>query len=194
MPKARTVKHQRKVVLDVNLVPKDPFFQTVLGRSLKWALSVGRYIVIFTELVVIVSFATRFTLDRQVTDLNASINQKRMVIESYGDLEERFLFVQQQIADYQQLKTESNLVEIFPLLNETIPTNVILDTLTINPNEVVFSGSALSQTALNVLVNNVQLSPYFSDASIGKIESRGSNTQGLNFDLKANIVDLKDKK
>lgn len=193
MPKAKTVKHQRKVVLDVNLVPKDPFFQTILGRSLKWALSIGRYIVIFTELVVIVSFATRFTLDRQVTDLNASINQKRMVIESYGDLEERFLFVQQQIADYQQLKTESNLAEVFPLLNETIPSNVVLDTLTINPGEVVFTGSAYSQTALNILVNNVQLSPYFSDASIGKIESTGANSQSLNFDLKAKIVEIKDK-
>jgi len=190
MPKAKVVKHQQKVVLDINLVPKDPFFQTIFGRSLQWALSVGRYIVIFTELVVIVSFATRFTLDRQVTDLNSSINQKKMVIESYGDLEERFLFIQQQLADYQQLKTESNLVEIFPLLNETIPSNVVLDTLTINPGEVLFSGSALSQNALNILVNNVQLSPHFTQASIGKIESKGANTQGLNFDLRAKIVDL----
>ena len=189
MPRAKTAKHQqRPVVLNVNLVPKDPFFQTVLGRSLKWALSVGRYIVIFTELVVIASFATRFTLDRQVTDLNTEINQKKMVIESYGDLEDRFLFVQQQITDYQQLKQEANLVEIFPLLNEMIPSNVILETLTIKPTEVIFAGSALSQTALNVLVNNAQLSPYLDKVSIGSIESRGESTQGVNFDMKAKVL------
>jgi len=188
MPKAKKVKHQRRpVVLDVNLVPKDPFFQTVLGRSLKWALSVGRYIVIFTELVVIVSFATRFTLDRQLTDLNASINQKKMVIQSYGDLEERFLFTQQRLADYEQLEQESNLVEIFPLLNDMIPSNVVLENLTINPDKVIFTGSALSQTALNVLVNNAQLSPYLSNVRIGSIESRGESAQGVNFDMQASV-------
>jgi len=188
MPKNKKSKHQhRSVVLDVNLVPKDPFFQTVLGRSLKWALSVGRYIVIFTELVVIASFATRFVLDRQVTNLNLSINDKKMAIESYGDLEERFLFTQQQIIDFKQLKQESNLVEVFPLLNEIIPSNVVLDSLTINSDSVIFTGSALSQTALNVLVNNVQLSPNFSNVNIGKIESRGENAQGVIFDMKAKI-------
>ena len=188
MPKAKKPRRQpSQVSLDVNLVPKDPFFQTAFGRSLRWALSIGRYIVIFTELVVIVSFVTRFTLDRQVTDLNASINQKRMVIESYGDLEQRFLFIQQQMADYQELKQEANLVEVFPLLNDTIPSNVVLDSLLIKADEVVFTGSALSSTALNVLVNNVQLSPYFSEVNIGSIESRGENLPGVNFDLTASI-------
>ena len=169
------------------MLPKDPFFQTAFGQSLRWALSIGRYIVIFTELVVIISFVTRFTLDRQVTDLNASINQKRMVIESYGDLEQRFLFIQQQMSDYQELRQEANLVEVFPLLNDTIPSNVVLDSLLIRADEVVFTGSALSSTALNVLVNNVQLSPYFNEVNIGSIESRGENLAGVNFDLTASI-------
>ena len=141
MPARKKRKSQPKPVrVNVNLVPKDPFFQTMFGKSLKWALSVGRYIVIFTELVVIMSFATRFTLDRQVTDLNASINQKKMVIESYGELEKNFLLVQQQINDFEQLHQEANLVEIFPLLNDTIPANVVFDTLVINDDTVSFTG------------------------------------------------------
>jgi hypothetical protein len=60
---------RKKLDINVNLLPQDPFFETVFGRFLKWALSIGRYIVIFTELIVILSFASRFTLDRMVTDL-----------------------------------------------------------------------------------------------------------------------------
>ena len=189
MPRVKRKKQkQTPVVLDVNLMPKDPFFETAIGRSLKWTVSVGRYIVIFTQLVVILSFLTRFILDRQVTDLNVTINQQKMAIESYEDLEKRFLFVQAQITDVKQLQQEANLIEIFPLLNETIPTNVILDSLTIKPEEVTFAGIALSQTAFDILVRNVQLSPYFEDATIGDIESRGEDLPGLIFDMKAKVI------
>ncbi len=191
MPRVKNKKKkQTPVSLDINLMPKDPFFETMVGRVLSWTLSVGRYVVIFTQLVVVLSFATRFVLDRQVTDLNTSINQKKMAIESYEDLEKQFLFIQQQITDIKQLQQESNLMEIFPLLNETIPSNIILDDLTIRRNEVVFAGTALSQTSLNILVNNVKLSPYFDNVSIGKIESRGENSPGLTFDIKAKVVEV----
>lgn len=188
MPKASKKPKRTAVVLDVNLMPKDPFFETAIGRSLKWTVSIGRYIVIFTQLVVILSFSTRFILDRQVTDLNSAINQQKMAIESYGDLEKRFLFVQAQMTDIKQLQQEANLVEIFPLLNETIPSNVILDELTIKPNEVVFSGIALSQTAFDILVRNVQLSSHFEEVNIGNIESRGEDLPGLIFDMRVKIV------
>lgn len=189
MPSSKSKKKkQTPVVLDVNLVPKDPFLETAIGRLLKWTVNVGRYIVIFTQLVVIVSFLTRFFLDRQVTDLNVTINQQKNAIEAYHDLEENFLFVQAQIADVKQLQQESNLIEIFPILNETIPNNVILDELTIKQNEVLFTGIALSQEALNVLVNNVKLSPYFTDIAMDKIESRGENLPGLTFDMRAKVV------
>jgi Tfp pilus assembly protein PilN len=191
MPRFKNKKKKRgSVSLDVNLMPKDPFFETPMGRILNWTLSVGRYVVIFTQLVVILSFSTRFVLDRQVTDLNATINQKKMAIESYEDLEKRFLFIQKQITDIKQLQQESNLMEIFPILNETIPSNVILDDLTIRSSEVVFSGTALSQTSLNILVNNVKLSPHFDNVSIGKIESRGENSPGLAFDVKARVIEV----
>lgn len=177
----------KKVSVAINLVPQDPFFETVLGRALKWALSVGRYIVIFTEMVVIISFATRFTLDRQVTDLNSAISQKERAIKSYGDLEKEFTFIQDQIEDYKQLKQDYNLVEIFPLLNETIPNGVAFDSLTIQSDSINFSGTAFSQDALNILINNMQLDKNFSDVRISSIESRDEKSSGVLFDISSNV-------
>ena len=184
MPKKNVSK---RLDVAINLVPQDPFFETVMGRFLKWALSVGRYIVIFTELIVIVSFASRFTLDRMVTDLNGAITQKERAISSYGDLEKNFRFIQQQIEDYKQLSQDSNLVEIFPLLNKSIPSNVIFETLLVRADSVNFTGAALSQESLNVLINNLQLSPYFTEVSINKIESIAEKSASVNFDIRAKI-------
>jgi hypothetical protein len=38
------------------------------------------------------------------------------------------------------------------------------------------------------LVNNVKLSPYFTDIAMDKIESRGENLPGLTFDMRAKVV------
>lgn len=172
--------------VDVNLLPKDPFFDTPLGKSLKWALSVGRYIVIFTELVVIISFATRFSLDRQVTDLNDAINQKEAIIRSYGDLEENVRTTQSIIQQYQQIEQQGNIVEVFPALSRITPPDVRLDELVVRPTSVVFGGTTLSQASLNLLITNIQLSPDFSNVVVDRIEtSDGQRNTGFSFRLRA---------
>ena len=66
--------------LSINLLPQDPFYETPIGRVMAWASTVGRYLVIFTEVVVIFSFASRFKLDRDLTDLNATILQNHLLL------------------------------------------------------------------------------------------------------------------
>lgn len=179
------MKKSKPISVDINLAPKDPFFESLIGKSLKWALSVGRYIVIFTELVVIISFVTRFTLDRQVTDLNASIEQKRNVILSYGDLENEFRIAQEKIDNYGQVEQQTNIVEIFPSLTNIIPQDVQLDELIIDQDRVVVGGVALSQGALNTLINNIQISPDYFNVIVDRIESESEKTPGFTFSLRA---------
>lgn len=171
--------------VQINLIPEDPFFKTVLGRTLRWALSVGRYIVIFTELLVILSFVARFTLDRQLTDLNEAIYEKKTVIESYGDLESNVRLTQAKIKQYEQLEQQANLSEVFPALSQIIPSGVILAELVINPERVILNGRTSSQNSLNTLINNLQLSPDFFQISVDKIEAGGRNTPGFEFSMRA---------
>ncbi len=179
---------KKKIVnISVNLLPEDPFFETIIGRSMRWAVSVGRYIVIFTELLVILSFGTRFSLDRQITDLNEDIHQKSSIIESFGNLERDIRSVQGRIEEYQQLQQRKNLAEVFPLLSSIIPQDVRLNELTIQPAVVSMKGTTQSQTSLTLLLNNVQLSPNFSNVRVNKIEV-SEETQGeFNFEIQADI-------
>lgn len=172
--------------IKVNLLPKDPFFSTIIGKTLKWALSAGRYIVIFTELVVILSFIARFTLDRQVTDLNSSIEAKRQIILSYGDLEENFRAVQEKINQYKQTEQETNIVDTFADLSVVIPEGIELISLAIRPSDVTISGKTFSQTAFNRLINNMQLSASFTNINVSEIQSSDEETEGgIEFTIKA---------
>lgn len=171
--------------ININLVPQDPFFDTLLGKTLKWAVSVGRYIVMFTELIVIISFATRFSLDRQVTDLNQAINQKESVIRSYGDLEDQVRSTQAKLEQYQQLEQQKNLVDVFPSLSTITPADVLLDELVIRPTNVTLGGSTLSQSSLNLLINNVQLSDEFFNVSVDKIETSEDQSELIQFRITA---------
>ncbi len=173
--------------ITINLVPKDPFFESFLGRTLRWALSAGRYIVIFTELVVIASFATRFTLDRQVTDLNQELLQKEYIIESYGSLESNFRTVQAKVDEYKQIEQESNITESFEHLSEVTPQGIQLSSLTIEPASVVITGVSISQSAFNTFVTNLQISPDFSNVSVDTIESN-SDRQGPGFTFRIRAI------
>jgi len=176
---------QKLVHFNINLLPKDPFFETFIGKTLKWALSIGRYIVIFTELVVIGSFATRFSLDRQVTDLNSSIAQKQSIVQSYGDLENSVRTAQSKIDSYQQIEQQKNIIDVFPRLSEITPRDVLLTDLIIKPTEVSLGGTTRSQNSLNLLINNIQLSPYFFNVTVDRIETSPDQINVIVFRLRA---------
>lgn len=187
---------KKLVSFDINLLPKDPFFSTPLGKILRWALSIGRYIVIFTELVVIISFVTRFNLDRQVTDLNGSINQKKTVILSYGDLEENVRQTQAVLQEYSQIKQQVNIIEIFPELTRVLPRDTQLVDLVIRPDQISFSGRAFSQNSLNLIINNMQLSQKFLNVSVDRIESsdKKDDSGGFDFVIRADTKKTEIKK
>ncbi len=177
--------------ITINLVPKDPFFTTTLGRTMQWALTAGRYIVIFTEIIVILSFAARFTLDRQVSDLNKKLLSNQAIISSYGDLEKKFRLAQAQIAEYDKLNQTSNLTEVFANLTTVVPPDVIIDELVINPSTISVKGSTYSQNSFNTLINNLQISPSFLNVAVGSIEAKDSNSTGLLFTITADTKVVK---
>jgi Tfp pilus assembly protein PilN len=185
MPLLPFLKNKHSAKININLVPKDPFFETALGKILRWSLSVGRYIVIFTELMVILSFVARFSLDRQLTNLNDSVHQKQITIESYGDLEEKVRLIQAKSDQYQQIEQLVNITDVFPALTKITPASIQLDELIIKPTQVSMSGKSLSQESLNMLINNFQISANFFNIAVDKIEAGNNQDPGFTFRITA---------
>ncbi len=173
--------------IEINLLPKDPFLASPIGRFLQWALTIGRYLVIFTEMVVIFSFATRFTLDRQITDLNSALHQKEIIILSYGDLETQVVNLQKKIGSYLQVEQQVNIADAFASLTQITPPDVSLTELTVTRTSILFSGVSKSSNSLDLLINNIQLSRSFSDVAVDKLESSNDQDPGFKFVIRANI-------
>lgn len=178
-------KNDKFLKIDINLLPKDPFFDSSVGKFFQWALSIGRYIVIFTELVVILCFIARFGLDRQVTDLNGKIHQKQLIIESYGSLEKDFRAVQKKIDDYSQIEKNLDLADTFPKFQYIVPNDITLTNLQITQNQISFEGVAGSGDALSTLISNLVLSSDFLDVKIDTIRSQEEKRPGFVFTASA---------
>jgi Tfp pilus assembly protein PilN len=178
---------KKPAAIRVNLLPKDPFLNTPLGKLLQWALSVGRYLVIFTELVVIVSFASRFTIDRQITDLNTAILQKQIIIQSYGDLEQNVRSAQKKIDSYLQIEQQENVTDIFPVLTAVTPPDVTLSDLEMRPGRVNLTGTTPSNLSLGIFLNNLQVSGRFNDVTVERLGTAKETNTGLGFKVEATV-------
>jgi len=167
----------------LNLYPEDPFFETAIGRIMRWAVGAGRHIIIFTELIVIVSFFSRFVLDRQLTDLNASIGQKQSIIESYGDLEASFRMAQQQETDMQAILAQQGRLEVFDLLSQITPPDVKYSSISLSGGNLSLVGKAGSLQTLIVLVENSKRNSAFQRISVGRLESGDRSDPNLDFTM-----------
>ena len=140
---------------------------------------------IFTELVVIVSFLSRFQLDRQVTDLNNEILDNQRRIESYGDLEENVRAVQKKIETYNQLKTQTPLTQVLDKLSEITPEDIQFQELAIRQNLLQVSARAGSRQALEQFIQNMQSSQYFYGVVSDNISNTDAKTPGFDFGIQA---------
>lgn len=173
----------------VNFVPQDPFYASILGRLSLWALRVGRYIIIFTEIIVIISFASRFKLDRDLTDLNSSILQKTAIVESYSDTEKLVRSIQKKSEQVTKLLAQnSELTPLFTLV-ENIPFDVKLSRLGFSPKEIQMNGVTLSSTAFSSFLSVLQSVPIFKEVTIDQIATSDKRNPGIAFSIRLKVQD-----
>lgn len=170
--------------LTINLLPQDPFYETPLGRVMAWASTIGRYLVIFTEVIVIISFASRFKLDRDLTDLNSAIQQKSFIIDSYGNLENDVRLAQKKTDFLIQQKTAYNALEILDILSASLPQDVALTLVQVYPQEIQVTGSALTPEAIAQLVRLLQRQPTVSALYMDQIKSNQQGAAGFEFSMR----------
>lgn len=169
-------------------MPKDPFYESLVGKVMVWAIRVGRYIIVFTEIIVIMSFASRFKLDRDNTDLTARITQKKAIIQSYGDIEPRTRIAQEKIETVEKLLKNNNSVSLFTLLTSRIPPDVELSQLTFDSQEIRLTGRAVSSRAFASILTAMQKEPQFRSVSVDKITSGDQREPGIVFIMRITLT------
>lgn len=160
----------QKKFSSINLIPQDEFDKSLVGKSLKWALTTGKSIVILTEFVVILAFLSRFKLDRDLNDLNEVILQKQNIVESYSEVEERMLDVQARMTLAGEISnTTVNVSQSMDELALLVPIGTKLDTVELNQTDWVLRGVAGSETGFATLMSRLENSGKFETINAGDV-------------------------
>jgi len=170
---------------EIEFLPQEEWEKTSIGRFIKWSLSIGRYIVIFTELIVVTALISRFKLDRDLSDLNEQIKQQQAIVSASSQFENEFRLLQNRLNKADTLSQNLDQPNILLReLGETIPLNVTLSNLNINNNEITFNAESLDETGIATLINKLEKSPNFGNINVGQISSSDKEKATILFSLK----------
>lgn len=154
----------------INLLADNAPDTSPVGRLLEWATTYGRYIMIGTEIVVLLAFISRFSLDRKITDLKEEIEQKQLVIEANVDFENEFRHIQKRVEHIASLWTNQKTpLEIIATLTKILPPDLILSSLQFQSNTLTVSAQAGTNSGFSQFLSNLQSLPTFTDIKFQSI-------------------------
>ncbi|HUW24508.1 MAG TPA: PilN domain-containing protein [Patescibacteria group bacterium] len=172
----------------INLLPKDKFESSTLGRFLKWSTSTGRAIVVLTEFVVICAFLSRFYFDTRLANLFDEINQKKAIVASAAAFEEDFRRTQEKIQVIKVLLTqESKPSVLISEISQLLPLDVSLTALNLEEKDITLSGYTFTENGLRLFWISLNQYPELEEVTLTNISSRKEGMPGLDFVIKATI-------
>lgn len=177
---------------NINLIPQKDFDQTPIGRILRWSLTYGRYIIVCTEIVVLLAFIYRFSLDRQITDLNEEIDQKSAIILANREFERQFRNLQKRTEFIGGLATNQPVVvELLRHLESITPQGVQFNSYGFSEGTLTIGATASTNTHLALFLNNLKSSEMLGSVNIVSLTKKGAGTSETSFQLEATVRNFK---
>lgn len=147
--------------------------KNLLDRFIKWALTIGRVIVITTEAIALSAFLYRFSLDQQLIDLNDKIVQKQALVKLLKSNEDIFRNLQDRLTASSELTKNSR--NIVTLANDMLTFSspyLTVNNLFISSNQIKIDAHIESVSSLTNFVNTLKGNSKISSVSIDKIENK----------------------
>lgn len=172
--------------LKINLLSKEALEEKALGKFLRWSLTFGRYIIVGTEIIVLLAFFSRFKLDSQLTDLHEEISQKEAIVKFNSDFEKEARIIQQQLKEVKGLEESHDLgVKLLNYFEKTTPKDVAFDRLSLSQEKISLSGASVTTSSFINLLAQFRNSGKFSQVVLESLSKKGEET--LEFKLSAKI-------
>jgi predicted Zn-dependent protease len=159
----------------ISLLEEKPLGATTWGRFVNWLAFSGRGILVFTELIVLLAFVSRFWLDAKNNDLGEIVRQKKVILESSSQFEKDFLELQKRLNLADAYFT--NLPELENFLNiivANLPAGISLNSFNFVTGESTPRANIdiyiLSEEDLALFINNLTKDERVAKVRVGKIE------------------------
>lgn len=163
---------------ELSLLPDESNNNSFSARTIRYLTTVGRYIIVFTELIVISAFISRFWLDRQNSDLSESLRQQKAILESTADFEKEYVSLQSRLNYIDtSYKNQPEYLKYIKALISSIPIDVFFQNLDINPNGAQISMYSYQENSLIDMIVNLTLNPDITTVDIRKIEKKSKDSK-----------------
>ncbi len=167
----------------VNLLPHTEFEASFGGKFLHWAIFYGRYLIIVTEIVVILAFFLRFRVDADLSNINDAIAGKKNIIAANLKFESTYKGVQNRLSEAGKIIAKTPYGQTLDSITGQIPDGVKITTLTITAHEFSLTGVG-DQGSFNTLVDRMLAQKNFKNVSLSNISY--DTVSAVKFILKAN--------
>lgn len=155
----------------INLLKKEK--ANFVDIALKWALSLGRFLVVITEFIALSAFAYRFGLDRQLIDLHDTIKQKQTIVQLLKNNEDQYRNLQERLAASKQLTNEQKIsLNLYQDIINLSSQNVTINGFILSGEVTKIDASVGSLQALTTFVNGLKTHPHIASISLDKIENK----------------------
>lgn len=175
---------------EISLLPDEENVNSFSSRALLWLTTVGRYVIVFTELIVIGAFLSRFWLDRLNSDLSEVVRQQQAILDSTSSF----------TTEYSQLQQRLNIIKGFyqnqpeyqskiQTLTDSTPLDITFTKLTLtqdltNNTTANISFSAYQESSIVNFITNLIVNPQIASVNIQTIEKKSrENTYHVNLSL-----------
>lgn len=175
--------------INIDLMPSREEPKGSVGSAIHWALTIGRYLVIFTEIVAIAIFVLSIKLSADKQDLKESISGLTQQVSAQEDFEKEFRSVQDRINEVKKQRSAHFLNNI--LIAEflkILPKGMTLETLELAENEVNFTGSFATPKELQTLILSFSQSDKIVGLNISKLEHPNESSKRFEFSASAVII------
>jgi hypothetical protein len=173
----------------IEFIPQEDWERTSFGKFLKWLLNIGRWIVIITELIVIIAFLSRFKLDRDLTDLNEKVKQKQAIINSSAAFEKDFRFLQKKLSTIEGLtKSQIDSNKVLAIFSQITPAGIQLSNFNVDQKKKIsLTAMADSESTFAFFLKNLKGESKLKNLALDKISISQEQFGKIVFNIKAEL-------
>jgi len=162
--------------------------QELVEQITNWAVTIGRGLVIVIEVVALVAFLYRFSLDGQLQDLQTKIKQEQAIVLFQKDNENTYRNLQERLSIASLFLTSANKEQkVFEDIISFAPAGISFSNISLSPDGIQIQADANSVSSLSTFINKLRAYSSISSVSLDKIENKTSSaviTFGISASLK----------
>lgn len=158
----------------INLIKTDK--KDTLNQIVNWALTIGRILIIFVEIIALSALLYRFVLDNQLRDVHTKIKQEQEILESQKANEQTYKNLQDRLSVISSVSDKGGeSVKVFKKIVSFAPLGMTFSNIALSENALRVQANISSIYPLSYFINSLKEYKDVESVSIDKIENKTSN-------------------